>query len=104
MGDLLSKFCVIEEPPCGKVLHTKEEQEVMQHFMTNHSRTRDGQFVVPLPKPNIDPIGESREQTVQRFFSLERTITKSDKFNAVNQAIKNTSTSGMLNLSQQRNN
>ena len=60
---------------------------VIQHFEENHYCTKEGQFVVPLPKnPQAKLFGESRPQAVRRFFSLERSLHlkgESEEFNAV---------------------
>ena len=59
----------------------------IQHFEENHHRTKEGRFVVPLPKnPQAKPFGESRSQAVRRFLSLERSLRlkgESEEFNAV---------------------
>jgi hypothetical protein len=54
---------------------------VVRHFESNHSRSKEGRFVVPLPRnPSAKRIGESRSQAVRRFLSLERTLTAKGRF------------------------
>ena len=61
----------------------------MQHFKTNHFRTSDGMFMVPLPKkPDAKPLGESRSQAVRRFHSLERTLHAKHRFKEVDAVMK----------------
>ncbi len=66
-----------------------EERMVVHHFESNHSRSKEGRFIVPLPKnPNARSIGESRSRAVKRFMSLERSLNAKGcfkEFNAVMQ-------------------
>ena len=79
--DLLRKFWETEDNPLSEASLTPEERSAMQHFKTNHRRTEDGRFVVPLPKrDNVKQLGESRSQTVRRFLSLERTLRARNQF------------------------
>ena len=56
-----------------------------RHFETHYSRSKEGRFVVPLPKnPNARPIGESRSQAVKRFLSLERSLNFKNRFQDFN--------------------
>ena len=48
--DTLCKFWEIEEAPTSETALSLEERNVLNHFKTNHSRTEEGRFVVPLPK------------------------------------------------------
>ncbi len=87
--DLLRKFWEVEESPSDPPTLTLEERFVLQHFEMNHSRTKAGRFIVPLPrKPNADPIGESRSQAVRRFLALERSLHHKDKFREVDSVIQ----------------
>ena len=62
---------------------------VVTHFQTNHSCSRAGRFVVPLPrKPNAKPIGESRSQAVRHFLSLERSLHYKEKFQDVSAVVQ----------------
>jgi len=54
---------------------------MLNPFKTNHSRTKRGRFVVPLPKQcNAKFIGESRSQAIRRFLSLERSLNSKNQF------------------------
>jgi len=54
---------------------------MLNHFKANHSRTKGGKFVVPLPKQtDARLIGESRSQAVRRFLSLERSLNSKNQF------------------------
>lgn len=73
--DLLRKFWEIEEQPNEHTSLSPEERSVVEQFKQNHHRTKDGRFVVPLPKkPQAKSLGESRSQAVRRFLSLERSL------------------------------
>ena len=79
--DILRKFWEIEESPVNTLALSLEECTVVRHFETNHHRTKEGKFVVPLPKkPDARPIGKSRSQAVRRFLSLERSLNHKGQF------------------------
>ena len=66
-----------------------EEHTVVRHFESNHSRTEEGRFIVPLPKnPSVKPIGESRSQAIRRFFSLERSLNTRGCFKEFNEVMQ----------------
>ena len=47
----------------------------------NQTHTKDGRFMVPLPKQeNAKPLGESRSPTIQSFLSLERNLHSKNQF------------------------
>ena len=75
--DLLRKFWEIEEGPGNNIDLSPDERAAVSHFKENHRRTKDGRFVVPLPK-KLDPpsLGESRSQAVRRFLSLKRSCSR----------------------------
>ena len=65
----------------GRYSDSLEERTVVHHFETNHSRTANGRFVVPLPKKSdVKPLGESRSQAVRRFLSLEHLLHTQQQF------------------------
>ena len=83
--DTLRKFWEIEESPSDQASLSIEERTVVRHFESNHSRSKEGRFIVPLPKdPNARPIGESRSQAVKRFLSLERSLNQKGCFQEFN--------------------
>ena len=54
---------------------------MVRHFESNHARSKEGRFIVPLPKdPKARPVGESRSQAVKRFLSLERLLNQKGCF------------------------
>ena len=70
--DIHRKFWEVKETHACHSSLSMEEHTVVRHFEKNHSCTKEGRFVVPLLKdPSMKPIGESRSQAVQRFYSLE---------------------------------
>lgn len=83
--DILRKFWEIEESPSDQVSLSIEERSVVRHFDSNHTRSKEGRFIVPLPKnPNAGSIGESRSQAVKRFLSLERSLNQKGRFQDFN--------------------
>ena len=54
---------------------------MLNHFKTQHFRTEEGRFVVPLPKrPDAKRSGESRSQAARRFLSLEHSLLSKNRF------------------------
>ena len=89
--DLLRKFWEIEQAKHrpSDLAMTQEEQEVVTHLKKNNIIIPEGRFVVPLPKKkDAKPLGESRMQPVRRFSYLERSLQKTDKFQKVDEVIK----------------
>ena len=61
-----------------------EECSVPDHFQSNHSRTPDGRFTVPLPKrPTTAKLGESRSQAFRRFLAFEKSLHAKQQFHEV---------------------
>ena len=78
----MRKFWETEESP-GTLLLSPEERSVVKHFEANHAHTCNSRFIVPLPrKPvgEVQPLGESRSQSVQRFLSLEHSLRRKGQF------------------------
>ena len=50
--ELLSKFWEVEETPKNRSMdsYSQEERLVIRHFKENHRKSKDGRFVVPLPR------------------------------------------------------
>jgi len=88
---LLSKFWEVEETPKNHPLgsYSPEERLVVRHFHENHHKSKDGTFVVPLPRrPGAKALGESRTQAVKRFLSLERSLHSKNQFKAFSDVIE----------------
>ena len=89
LKDTLRMFWEIEEVPHAEPSQTPEEKHVVKHFVENHSRTKDGEFVVPLPKnAQATPLGDSKLQAKRRFLSLEKSLHTKGTFPAF-QAVMN---------------
>ena len=85
VDDVLRKFWEIEESSSDQACLSAEERAVIHHFDSSHKRSREGRFIVPLPKdPGSQPLGESRSQAVKRFFSLERSLNSKGHFQDFN--------------------
>ena len=97
--DLLQRFLETEEvssTPC----HTPEEKVVLEHFKSNHVCLPQGRYRVSLPKkPDAPPLGKSRTQAVERYYSNENSITRKGTWQQFKTYSKSTSTLGMLNPS-----
>ena len=74
--DILRQFWEIEETPADHSALSTEERTVVRHFESNHSRSKEGRFVVPLPRnPSAKQIGESRSQAIIKEIPLTRTLS-----------------------------
>ena len=79
--DTLRKFWEIEECPGTTPNYSPEECVVVRHFAENHKRSKDGRFVVPLPRNlRMKQLGESRSSAEWRFLSLERSLRSKGQF------------------------
>ena len=71
---LLKSFWELESIPSASKW-SKEEQICEQHFISTHTRTTDGRFVVRLPfKPAQPKLGESLHIAIRRFKQVERRV------------------------------
>ena len=87
--DILRKFWEIEGSPSDQVSLSVEERTVVRHFESHHTRSKEGRFIVPLPKdPNARLICESRSQAVRRFLSLERSLNLKGRFQDFNSVMQ----------------
>ena len=79
--EILRRFWEVEDSPLSETTLSPEERSAVQHFKVNHTRTKEGRFVVPVPKrENVKHLGESRSQAVRRFLSLERNLYSKNQF------------------------
>ncbi|XP_063923056.1 uncharacterized protein LOC135137362 [Zophobas morio] len=70
LDEKLEQFWKIEE------VHTQKKKQIQQdfceiHFSKTHTRDREGRFIVELPKDDKVKLGDSFEQALRRFKSLE---------------------------------
>ena len=67
------RYWKVEEDPKDYANLSTEERMVVQHFA---HRTKEGRFVVSLPKKPqaIKLLGECQSQAVRRFLALERSL------------------------------
>jgi len=71
----------MEESPSDELNMSAKERLVVRHFECNHLRSKEGRFIVPLPRdPSAGALGESRAQAVKRFMSLERSLNHRGRF------------------------
>ena len=78
---LLMILYAVEEGPTSEATLSLEERSVLKHFKTQHFRTEEGRFVVPLLKrPDAKRLGESLSQAVRRFLSLEHSLLSKNRF------------------------
>ena len=79
-GELLRRFCEVEDSPLSELTLSPEERSAVQHLEAMQSRTRVG-FVIPLPKQtDIKALGESRSQAVQHFLSRKKNLHSRNQF------------------------
>ncbi|KAL0881931.1 hypothetical protein ABMA27_001690 [Loxostege sticticalis] len=76
----LTQFFEYENIPTHKQM-SKEEQKCEQSFIENTKRESDGHFVVSIPlKESPEKLGDSYQQALSRFLSLERRFSKDPSF------------------------
>lgn len=79
VSNQLTRFWEVESYPQVDVQLSAEEQACESHFIHTVRRNGDGRFIVSMPlKGALDSLGDSREQAVRRFLSLEKRL-QSDK-------------------------
>ena len=84
--DVLRKFWEVEDGPLSETTLSPEERSAVHHFKVNQTRTKDGRFMVPLPKrENAKLLGESRSQAVQRFLSMNASFILRTSFRSLEQ-------------------
>lgn len=71
----LEKFWALEDSFNSKCF-TKEETTCENHFKSTFGRSSDGRFIVQLPfkEDPISRLGDSKEQALNRFYSLEKRL------------------------------
>ncbi|XP_036319652.1 uncharacterized protein LOC118734064 [Rhagoletis pomonella] len=76
LGELVKRFWQLDEiATCSK--RTEEEEKVERIFLETYSRDSTGRFTVTIPiKENISDIGCSRDIALQRFWSLEKRLSR----------------------------
>lgn len=75
--DQLQRFWEVEEVQREGKLLSGEEQQCEDIFAKTTSRDKDGRFIVYIPlKVSPECLGESRDQAVTRFYSLENKLAK----------------------------
>ncbi|XP_049308683.1 uncharacterized protein LOC125777638 [Bactrocera dorsalis] len=76
-NELVRSFWEIDNSfePISKA--TREELDCEDHFKANYSRLLTGEYSVRLPlKPSISLLGDSYEQALRRFLTLERRLER----------------------------
>ncbi|XP_018405050.1 PREDICTED: uncharacterized protein LOC108781534, partial [Cyphomyrmex costatus] len=80
---LVHKFWEIDEVPTTNTILSVDDQACEDHFLSTHSRTRDGRYIVRLPfKKSVDNLGNSRQRAsrimlrLSHKFSLDSTYAK----------------------------
>ena len=79
--DSLRRFWEIEDYNLQEPVLSPEEKIVVEHFDEDHTRDKEGRFIVLLlRKANVPPLGESKTQELRRFKSLERSLRAKGTF------------------------
>ena len=78
LDNLLSQFWVVEQEEEEELPLSVTEAKVQQHYSdTVVYSSSDCRYQVTLPKkPDVQPLGDSRDQAVSRYLSNERSILK----------------------------
>ncbi|XP_022829237.1 uncharacterized protein LOC111358355 [Spodoptera litura] len=77
----LNKFFELESVPSTQQIHTKGESECEQIFTQTTKRHPDGKFIVIIPlKESSESLGDSKQQALIRFQSLERKFKRNPEF------------------------
>ncbi|XP_062525656.1 uncharacterized protein LOC105842393 isoform X1 [Bombyx mori] len=81
LDEKLDKFFELESVPSAQQIHTKGESECEQIFTQTTKRHPDGKFIVTIPlKGSPESLGDSKQQALIRFQSLERKFKRNAEF------------------------
>lgn len=81
LEEKLDKFFELESVPTTQQIHTKGESECEQFFIQTTKRHPDGKFIVTIPlKDSPESLGDSKQQALIRFQSLERKFKRNPEF------------------------
>lgn len=81
LEEQLNKFFELESVPTAQQPQTKGESECERIFTKTTQRHPDGKFIVTIPlKDSPDTLGDSKQQALMRFQSLERKFKRNPEF------------------------
>ncbi|XP_018395526.1 PREDICTED: uncharacterized protein LOC108774017 [Cyphomyrmex costatus] len=73
---LIHKFWEIDEVPSTNTILSADDQACEDHFVSTHSRHKDGRYVVRLPfKRSMTHLGNSRQRAAQIMLRLSRKLS-----------------------------
>ncbi|XP_073980363.1 uncharacterized protein [Rhodnius prolixus] len=76
MENIMARFWEVEELPKARIV-SEEENACESHFISTHSRTPEGRYIVSLPfKDSICNLDNPRQQALTRFFNLEAKLER----------------------------
>ncbi|XP_050305065.1 uncharacterized protein LOC126742463 [Anthonomus grandis grandis] len=81
LQEQICKFWEIEESVSSKPLLSKEEKLCEEIFSQTTTRNEEGRFVVHIPfKKSPECLGDSKQNAIKRFHSLESKLNKNSVF------------------------
>lgn len=80
IAPILEKFWQVEDIPTVKIF-TSEEKECERIFMENHTRNKDGRYIVQLPFNNkLRLLGRSKSVALKQFHAMDRKMSRNEDF------------------------
>lgn len=80
LSQIMQRFWEVENIPDIRK-RSPEEEECERLFMKNHTRNRDGRYVVHIPfNDKIKLLGKSKSIAIRQFFSIERKMLKNEQY------------------------
>lgn len=78
--EMMQKLWEVEEIP-QQSKRTKEEQICEDVFTSQHTRTKDGKYIVRIPfNDKIGKLGRSKKMAIKQFFATESRMRKNTEF------------------------
>lgn len=76
LHESMQRFWEVEEVPEASPF-TKEEEDCMNHYLTNTTRNENGRYVVSMPfNENIEELGNSRRNAIAQLLHQERKFVR----------------------------
>lgn len=99
LDDLLQQQWLVEQLPDTSPTLSIEEVRAQDHFTETHTRLPDGRYEVSLPRLDSTPVlGESREQAVCRYNSVERSLRRKGTWDEYQAAVQDFISQGHAEL------
>lgn len=77
---IMQKLWEVEEVP-QQTKRTKEEQICEDIFVNQHTRAKDGKYIVRMPiNDQVARLGRSKRMAIKQFFAMENRMKKNQEF------------------------